>query len=153
MPDGSKFDGKDLLTLVRSGKSPFDGAWDANLLIQEIEQNLHARVVDILTINTGANFYGFHLKMSNAKDIVARLAMADLNMPNYAAFKPEEVTIFVCFEAAVYKLLLSEPKILASSLLYHRVPVQHDGVKVQPPQDISGRALFLFERSTAFSLK
>ena len=35
MPDGSDFDGKQLLTLVRSGNSPFRGVWDVNLLIRD----------------------------------------------------------------------------------------------------------------------
>lgn len=39
MPDGSDFDGKQLLTLVHSGNSPFHGVWDVNLLIREIEEN------------------------------------------------------------------------------------------------------------------
>ena len=40
MPDGSDFDGMQLLTLVRRGNSPFHGVWDVNLLIREIEENL-----------------------------------------------------------------------------------------------------------------
>lgn len=57
MPDGSDFDGEDLLTLVRGGNSPFDGVWDVNLLIQEIEENLGSQVIDILTVNKGSNNY------------------------------------------------------------------------------------------------
>lgn len=57
MPDGSDFDGKDLLALVRGGNSPFDGVWDVNLLIQEIEGNLGSQVIDILTVNKGSNNY------------------------------------------------------------------------------------------------
>jgi hypothetical protein len=46
MPDGSDFDGMELLKLARSGNSPFHGVWDVNLLIQEIEKNLNTQVVD-----------------------------------------------------------------------------------------------------------
>ena len=47
MPDSTDFDGKQLLSLVRGGNSPFHGAWDVNLLIREIEKNLGAQVIDI----------------------------------------------------------------------------------------------------------
>lgn len=42
MPDGSEFDGKQLLTLIRNDRSPFQGVWDVNLLIREIEEVLGA---------------------------------------------------------------------------------------------------------------
>jgi hypothetical protein len=57
MPDGNDFDGKQLLTLVRSGNSPFHGLWDVNLLIREIEKNLDAYVIDIPVISKGSNNY------------------------------------------------------------------------------------------------
>jgi hypothetical protein len=57
MPDGSDFDGKQLLALVRSGKSPFHGVWDVNLLIQEIEENLDTQMIDIPAIYKGSNNY------------------------------------------------------------------------------------------------
>lgn len=57
MPDGTDFDGQQLLALARSGKSPFHGVWDVNLLIQEIEENLGAKVIDIPTISNGSNNY------------------------------------------------------------------------------------------------
>jgi hypothetical protein len=47
MPGGSHFDGKQLLTLVRSGNCPLHGVWDVNLLTREIEENLAAQVIDI----------------------------------------------------------------------------------------------------------
>ena len=40
MPDGNDFDGKHLLSLVRSGNSPFKGLWDVHLLSREVEENL-----------------------------------------------------------------------------------------------------------------
>jgi hypothetical protein len=90
---------------------------------------------------------GFHLKLSNRPDIVARLARGDVNMPNYDGFPIHVQVLEVKFEAAVYELLRSEPNILASRLLYHRIPVQHVGPRLDLPQDIAGRRLFLFERA------
>jgi hypothetical protein len=57
MPDGTDFDGKQLLSLVRGGNSPFHGAWDVNLLIREIEKNLGAKVIDIPVVSKGSNNY------------------------------------------------------------------------------------------------
>lgn len=57
MPDGSDFDGEQLLTLVRGGNSPFQGVWDVNLLIQEIEETLGFRVIDIPNVDKGSNYY------------------------------------------------------------------------------------------------
>ena len=90
---------------------------------------------------------GFHLKLSNRPDIVARLANSDVNMPNYDGFPIHTRVSGVKFEAAAYELLRSVPNILAARLLYHRVPVQRVGPKLDPPQDILGRHLFLFERT------
>ena len=67
-------------------------------------------------------------------------------MPNYDGFPIEVQVPEVKFEVALYELLRSEPNILASHLLYHRIPVQHLGPKLDRPQDIVGRRLFLFER-------
>ena len=77
---------------------------------------------------------------------MARLARGDVNMPNYDGFPIHVQVPEVNFEAAVYKLLRSEPSILASRLLYHRIPMQHVGPRLETPQDIAGRRLFLLER-------
>ncbi len=79
-------------------------------------------------------------------DIVARLARYDVNMPDYDGFPIQMQVPEVKFEVAVYELLRSEPDILASSLLYYRIPVQHVGPRLDPPQDIAGRRLLLFEK-------
>jgi hypothetical protein len=68
-------------------------------------------------------------------------------MPNYDGFPIHVQVPEVKFEAAVYELLRSESNILASRLLYHRIPVQHAGPRLDVPQDIAGRRLFLFERA------
>ncbi|KAI0103754.1 3-hydroxybutyryl-CoA dehydratase [Nemania sp. FL0031] len=148
MPDASDFDGKQLFALVRSGNSPFHGVWDVNLLIREIEENLGAQVIDIPVVYKGSNNYGFHLKLSNRPDIIARLARGDVNMPNFDGFPIYIQVPEVKFEVAVYELLRSEPNnILASRLLYHRIPVQHVSPRLDRPQNIEGRRLFLFEKA------
>jgi hypothetical protein len=48
---------------------------------------------------------------------------------------------------ATYELLRSQPNILASRLLYHRIPVQYISPRLDLPQDIAGHHLFLFERA------
>ena len=77
---------------------------------------------------------------------MARLARGDVNMPNYDGFPIHVQLPEVNFEAAVYELLRSKPSILASRLPYHRIPVQHVGPRLETPQNIAGRRLFLFER-------
>lgn len=169
MPDGYDFDGRHLLTLVRYGSSPFDNEWDVNLLIQEMEDKFLALVVDIPQVSKGYNHYvsciernlspqarclhedvrekGFYLKLSNGMDVVARLARGDVNMPGYDGAPIHLQVPEVIFEAAVYNLLQSEPDILASRLLYYRVPVQHEGPKLDRPKDIAGRQLLVFQRA------
>ena len=62
MPDGDNFDGKQLLSLVRSGNSLFHGVWDVNLLIREVEESLDSHVIDIPILYKGSNNYvGFFL--------------------------------------------------------------------------------------------
>ena len=68
-------------------------------------------------------------------------------MPNYDGFPIDVQVPEVKFEVALYDLLRSEPNILASHLLYHRIPVQHVGAGLDCPQDIAGRRLFVFERA------
>ncbi|KIH93666.1 hypothetical protein SPBR_04244 [Sporothrix brasiliensis 5110] len=147
MPDGTDFDGKKLFSLIRSGGSPFDGAWDVHRLIDEIEENLGTEVIDIPFVYNGSNNYGFHVRLSNRADIVARLARGDVNMPNFDGFPIDVQIPEVKFEAAVYKLLRAEPNILASHLLYHRSPLQRTGPRLDVPKDIVGRRLFVFERA------
>lgn len=56
-PDGKQYDGKHLLDLVRNDNSPFRGVWDVKLLIQEIEEDLNTRVIDIPIVERGPNNY------------------------------------------------------------------------------------------------
>ena len=68
-------------------------------------------------------------------------------MPDYDGFPIDVQVPEVKFEVALYELLRSEPNILASHLLYHRIPVQHVCPRHDRPQDIAGRRLFLFEKA------
>lgn len=86
MPDGSEFDGTQLLQLFCSNKSPFQRDWDLNFLIQEIEHNLNTQVIDIQLVSKGSNNYGLHLKLSNRPDIIARVARGDVNIPGFDGF-------------------------------------------------------------------
>ncbi|KFY40065.1 hypothetical protein V494_03676 [Pseudogymnoascus sp. VKM F-4513 (FW-928)] len=147
MPDGTDFDGKQLLTPVRNGNSPFHKAWNVELLIQEIEKNLDTQVVDIPTVYHGSNNYGFHFRLSNRPDAIARLARGDVNMLDFDGFPIHVQIPQAKFEAATYELLRSEPQILVSHLIYHRIPVQHASPRIHIPQDILGRRLFVFERA------
>ena len=55
--DGSDYDGKDLLKLVREGKSPFKNDWDVELLLQEVDSVLKSKVHDIVIVTEGSNNY------------------------------------------------------------------------------------------------
>ncbi len=57
LPNGTKYDGKNLLKLVRGGEDPFRPTWGVELLIQEIEQKLKTRVIDIPVVDKGSNNY------------------------------------------------------------------------------------------------
>ena len=57
MPDGTAFDGRDLLSLVVAGRSPFLPALRVSVLIQEIERVLGTTVVDIPVVTKGSNNY------------------------------------------------------------------------------------------------
>ena len=168
-PDGKPYDGMNLLQLTLAGKSPFGEVWDVRLLIREIEENLNTRVADIPFVDKGSNNYvrvsldctplnanyifadllvkGFHLQTSDKRDLVARLARGDVNMPGFDGFSIDVQAPEARFETAIYSLLQSESLIRSSRLLYSRVPVQHPDPKLTIPQDLRGRRLFVFEKS------
>ncbi|KAJ6779913.1 hypothetical protein PWT90_07828 [Aphanocladium album] len=151
MPDGTDFDGKRLLDLIQHGKSPFESDWDVKLLMRELEENLGATVAAIPSVYKGSNNHGgtkgFHVKLSNGSDVVARLARGDVNMPDYDGFPIDVQALELKFEVAVYTLLRTEPAITSSRLLYHRVPLQHAAPRRRRPTDILGRRLLVFERA------
>ena len=90
---------------------------------------------------------GFHLKTSTRPDLLARLARGDVNMPGFDGFPIEKQVPETLFEAAVYRLLRSEPDIRASYLLYYRPPKQSPGPTPSIPRNLNGRRLFVFERA------
>lgn len=90
---------------------------------------------------------GFHFKLSNRSNVVARLARGDVNMYNYDGSPIHTQVPEVKFEVAVYELFRSDPNILVSRLLYHHIPGQHVGPKLGIPGDIAGCRLFLFARA------
>jgi len=51
------YSGKGLLAHIHVGSSPFQDGWDANLLLQETEDNLDNKVIDMPTVHVGANNY------------------------------------------------------------------------------------------------
>lgn len=65
---GTDYRDKDLLGLMRCGKSPFDGIWDSMCLIQEIEECLNVQVVDIPRVYNGR--YNYVSKTSTVYGIV-----------------------------------------------------------------------------------
>ncbi|KAL4936339.1 hypothetical protein BDV06DRAFT_205232 [Aspergillus oleicola] len=162
MPDGSTYDGKNLLKLVINNKSPFEGLWDVKRLLAEIERNLRARVVDIPSIVRGSHnavCYGIHITLHNQPPILVRLSRTDLNHPDYSGPPPESQVSAARFESGVYKLLRAEEGIPVSQLLYYRPPifktrpgsdqreeqeVEGKKRKSQGSKDLSGRALFVF---------
>ena len=79
--------------------------------------------------------------------MVVRLARGDVNMPDFDGFAIEQQIPEVLFEAATYTLLRNEAEVRASRLLYSRAPLLKPGSKTQVPDDLSGRRMFVFERS------
>jgi hypothetical protein len=78
----------------------------------------------ILKLRLG-NTQGFYLKLLNKLNIITCLARDNINMPNYNGFLIHVQVLKAKFEVVVYKLLRSEPNILASCLLYYHILVQH----------------------------
>ncbi|KAH0593951.1 hypothetical protein MHUMG1_08274 [Metarhizium humberi] len=132
--------GRNLLNLVRSGHSPFEGVWDVGRLSREI-----GGIIPIIT--KGPNNNCFHVKTSNMPDMAARLARGHVNMPDFDGLTIEIQAEEVCFEVAVYNFLRWETEILASRLLYPCVLVQYQGPILVIPRDLGGRQLFVYESS------
>ncbi|KAF3762250.1 hypothetical protein M406DRAFT_263472 [Cryphonectria parasitica EP155] len=72
-PDGSGWDGKNLLPMVLRGASPFRKTWDVNVLLKEVESILGAQVVDIPQASAGAHNYGLAMELSDGRQILAQL--------------------------------------------------------------------------------
>jgi hypothetical protein len=55
MADGEHCNRKRVMNLAKSERSPFEGASDVKLLIQEVEHKLKVKVIDIPVIDKGSN--------------------------------------------------------------------------------------------------
>lgn len=88
---------------------------------------------------------GFHVKLANRQEILARLSNADVNMPGYDGFSLDWLHKQFDFETAVLSLVDKCPDIPTSPLLFCRRPVQCDGERSELLKDISGRQLIIFE--------
>ena len=73
-------------------------------------------------------------------------------MPDYDGFTIDQQVPEVEFEVATYELLRSQPTVLASRLLYHRLPVEYLPPHVEIPKEIAGRRLLVFERADGVTL-
>ncbi|KAJ3487605.1 hypothetical protein NLG97_g6378 [Lecanicillium saksenae] len=147
-PNGTSYDGLGLWKLLQNGESPFRQQWDVALLVKEVEEATAAKVRDIPLVSCGANYYGFHFELENHPPVLARLARGDVNMPDFDGFPLEKQIPEVQFEAAVYSLARDSPVLPVPHLIRHRMPVRSDGPHLNPPIDISGRRLMLFEKES-----
>lgn len=77
MPDGYPWDGRDLMSLNRSGACPFKNRFDVNLLIQEVEDIVHAQVVDIPRVYGGTHNY---VNTKTSFDLQQSQSTYDLNV-------------------------------------------------------------------------
>lgn len=57
MPDGTEYNGQDLLAFVRAQKSPMAPGWDVNTLMNELHQLLGSPILDIPQVTAGSNHY------------------------------------------------------------------------------------------------
>lgn len=89
----------------------------------------------------------YDCRLSDDRDVMARVARADVNMPNYDGFALTWLHNQVEFEAAVYHLLEGTAEIPTSRLLYFCHAKQSEWSKTDLPRDISGRQLMLFDMS------
>ncbi|CAJ0538698.1 Ff.00g066830.m01.CDS01 [Fusarium sp. VM40] len=145
MRNGTNWDGQNLFELLRKAESPFSPVWDANLLFDEVEDKVGAKVIDVPCVHTGANNYGIHLRLLDQRDVLARLGNADVNMPLYGGFNLRWLHKQVDFEADTNNLLRNDPNVPTDCLLFYRHPIQHYGENSETPKDISGRRLMIFE--------
>ena len=88
------------------------------------------------------------MDLDDNREIVARLAKVDVNMPNYGGFPLEKLVAKVEFEVAVSPFLREEPMIKASVLIYHRSPVLLPNPSQLKPKNILRRKLQLYIRAT-----
>ncbi|KAK0733205.1 hypothetical protein B0T26DRAFT_808050 [Lasiosphaeria miniovina] len=135
MLDGSDYDRKQLLSLVRDNHSPFRDAWNVKSLIREVEAAVDDEVVDIPIVTRGSSNLGLHCRLSNKQDIVVRLGRSDVNEPDYDGPSMELILSGIELQVAVNGLLERIPDIPNSRPVHFRAPAS-----------ISGRPLMVFEK-------
>lgn len=62
------------------------------------------------------------MKLADGRDILARLARGDVEIPDFDGFPIDAQTAEVRFEAAVYELLASFPQILCTTASLYSTP-------------------------------
>jgi hypothetical protein len=90
---------------------------------------------------------GFRFTLSNGRQLLARLARGDFNMPDYDGYSVIEQVNSRQRCTICWNLSLSEPEALTSRLLYRRIPSQNVAHRLPPPTEILGRSLMVFERA------
>lgn len=113
MPDGTDFDGKQLLTLVRSGNSPFHGLWDVNLLIQEVEEALDARVIDIPFIYKGSNNYVSFRSKSSSSNSIPNLSSGGVDRVFISSCRIDRTSWPVCLETTSTCRISTAPRFIS----------------------------------------
>lgn len=88
---------------------------------------------------------GIHIRLSDGRDVIARMAKADVNMPRYDGWPIDWLHKQLEVEANIYKLLMKFKKIPSPDLLYFRRCEQQYGSRGEPPKDVIGRQLMIFD--------
>ncbi|KAJ7119447.1 hypothetical protein C8R44DRAFT_624873 [Mycena epipterygia] len=145
------FDGTGLFQSLEREDPPIF-RFDVRNILEEVEEHLGSKVVDIPKVGKGSNYFGLHLRLASALDVLVRLARCDVNSSGTRTDNildlVEQQASEVQFEAEIYKLLRPHRDILTSNLLYHRVPTyEEDAHHRMPSRDTHGRALFVFEKT------
>ncbi|KAJ7725924.1 hypothetical protein B0H16DRAFT_1384093 [Mycena metata] len=146
------FDGTGLFQSLDRDEPPIF-RFDVQCVLAEVEGQLQSAVVDIPKVGKGSNYFGMHLRLEDGSDVLVRMARRDVNWPRHTEGDADELlklvkqqVLEVQFEAEIYQLLRSHRDILASHLLYYRAPTYRPS-GVSPPQNILGRAFFVFKKT------
>lgn len=84
--------------------------------------------------------------MRNGHEVIARLALTDINAPYYEGDSVEDLQFDLSFELDLDEIAKQVPGLLASRLIYHRAPVPSEEDPLDNPRDINGRLLIVTEK-------
>lgn len=84
--------------------------------------------------------------MGNGHEVIARLALTDINAPYYEGDSAETLQFDLQFELDLDEIAKHVPGLLASRLIYHRAPVTSEEDPLDNPRDIDGRCLVVTEK-------